>query len=72
MQKGAFLGEMADSGIHAEYENIIEGYDFTGVNVFRNAKPKELAFAAITAYHLYGWYRDNRYCGRMRQIDVSW
>ena len=21
-------------------------------------------FAAITAYHLYGWYRDNRFCGR--------
>lgn len=68
MQKGAFLGEMADSGIHAEYENIIEGYDFTGVNVFRNAKPKELAFAAITAYHLYGWYRDNRYCGRCGRL----
>ena len=68
VQKGAFLGEMADSGIHAEYENIIEGYDFTGVNVFRNAKPKELAFAAITAYHLYGWYRDNRYCGRCGRL----
>ena len=69
VQKGAFLGEMADSGIHAEYENIIEGYDFTGVNVFRNAKPKELAFAAITAYHLYGWYRDNRYCGRCGRFN---
>lgn len=35
-----------------------------GVDSFRKAKPKATAFAAITAYHLYGWYRDNHYCGR--------
>ncbi len=68
VQKGAFLGEMADAGIHAEYENIIEGYDFIGVNMFRLAKPKDVSFAAITAYHLYGWYRDNRYCGRCGKL----
>lgn len=68
VQKGAFLGETADAGIHAEYENIIEGYDFIGVNVFRNAKPKDVSFAAITAFHLYGWYRDNRFCGRCGKL----
>jgi NAD+ diphosphatase len=35
-----------------------------GVNIFRKAQPKYRAFAAITGYHLYGWYRDNRFCGR--------
>ena len=40
MQKGAFLGEMADSGIHAEYENIIEGYDFTGVKCIPQCEAK--------------------------------
>ncbi len=30
---------------------------------FRTAKPKELAFAAITAMHLHGWYQKNRFCG---------
>lgn len=62
--KGTFQGELADSDQHTEYEPILSGYVFIGVNVFRNAKPKEVSFAAITAYHLYGWYRDNRFCGR--------
>lgn len=30
----------------------------------RAKKPKEAVFAAATAWHLYCWYRDNRYCGR--------
>lgn len=62
--KGQFAGEFADENIHKEFESFIDGYEYVGVNVFRKAKPKEEAFAAITAYHLYGWYRDNRFCGR--------
>lgn len=64
LQKGKFIGEMADASVHTEYEAVLAGYAFIGVNAFRNAKPRELSFAAITAYHLYGWYRDNRFCGR--------
>lgn len=64
LQKGSFQGEMADSRVHTEYETVLEGYEFIGINIFRNAKPKEGSFAAVTAYHLYGWYRDNRFCGR--------
>lgn len=64
LQKGSFRGEMADSGIHTEYETVLKGYAFIGINIFRNARPKEVSFAAVTAYHLYGWYRDNRFCGR--------
>lgn len=30
----------------------------------RDLTNKELAFAAATAYHLYQWYRDNKFCGR--------
>ena len=30
----------------------------------RSLSHKELAFAAATAYHLYQWYRDNKFCGR--------
>lgn len=26
--------------------------------------PRQDAFAGMTAHHLYGWYRDNRFCGR--------
>lgn len=62
--KGQYIGEMADASIHKEYSAVVEGFDFVGVNSFRKAKPKATAFAAITAYHIYGWYRDNHFCGR--------
>lgn len=68
--KGQYAGEMADSCIHKEYAQVIKGYDFIGVDVFRRAKPKAAAFAAITAYHIYGWYRDNRFCGRCGTLTV--
>lgn len=62
--KGQYIGEMADASIHKEYAAVVEGFDFVGVNSFRKAKPKATAFAAITAYYIYGWYRDNHFCGR--------
>lgn len=31
---------------------------------FRTLKPKYLEFAAVTAFHLNGFYQGNRYCGR--------
>ncbi|MDO5402777.1 MAG: NAD(+) diphosphatase [Eubacteriales bacterium] len=49
---------------------LIEGYYFYGVNLFRKAKPKDRAFAAITAFHLYNWYKDNIFCGRCGKAMV--
>lgn len=68
LQKGVFTGEMTDAKVHDEYADVIKNYKFYGVNSFRKAKPKEKAFAAITAFHLYGWYRDNRFCGRCGNV----
>mgnify|MGYP000384067161 CR=1 FL=1 len=62
--RGQYAGEMADSKVHNEYTSVVEGFSFVGVDSFRKAKPKATAFAAITAYHLYGWDRDNHFCGR--------
>lgn len=31
---------------------------------FRSVKPLDISFAVITAWQLYVWYRDNKYCGR--------
>lgn len=70
IQQGIFLGEMSDSNIHSEYNSFIKGYEFIGVNSFRKAMPKYRAFAVITAYHLYGWYRDNKFCGRCGKVMV--
>lgn len=64
VQKGQFIGEMADSKVHGELDSFIEGFSFYGVNSFRKAMPKYRAYAAITSYHLFCWYRDNRFCGR--------
>ena len=40
--------------------------EFTMENteIFRRADPQYSAFAGITGYQLYIWYRDHKYCGR--------
>lgn len=43
---------------------VMPGVIRTQARNLRDLKYKELAFAAATAYHLYQWYRDNKYCGR--------
>lgn len=42
----------------------IPGITKTQARNLRDMSDRELAFAAATAYHLYQWYRDNRFCGR--------
>lgn len=39
-------------------------YPLTPVRSLRQRISKEICFAVMTAWHLYIWYRDNRYCGR--------
>lgn len=38
-------------------------FSYEIVRKFRLARPQALCFAGQTAYHLYRWYRDNRFCG---------
>lgn len=40
--------------------------EFTMENteIFRRAVPRHRAFAGITGYQLYSWYKNRRYCGR--------
>lgn len=40
------------------------GYEPHHVGELMHAMPSPLNFAAVTAFHLSGWYADNRYCGR--------
>ena len=46
-------------------EEIPEGFAFMDIRTMRQAAygPQHRLFAAITAYQLSNWYRDNRYCG---------
>lgn len=39
-------------------------YEFVRMFAMRRKKPKEHVLVAATACHLFGWYRDNQYCGR--------
>ena len=41
-----------------------EGFMFDNVRAQRRSKPKHSVYALMTAWHLYIWYRDNRFCGR--------
>lgn len=44
-----------------------EGYMYDLVRSHRLLSPKHSVYAEMTAWHLYVWYRDNRFCGRCGQ-----
>ena len=39
------------------------GFAYEPVRPLRQLKSKEICFAAMTGWHLYNWYRANRFCG---------
>ena len=47
-------------------EAIPDGFEYAPVRALRNRAtgPREVIFAAWTAFQLANWYRDNRFCGR--------
>jgi len=40
-----------------------DGYSFVNVRMLREGLRKEQYYASMTAWHLYVWYKKNRYCG---------
>ena len=47
-----------------------EGFLYDSVRAHRRLAPKHTVFAEMTAWHLYVWYRDNRFCGRCGKPTV--
>ena len=47
---------------HLIYKNL-SGYHMEPVRSFRTLLPQELAFAGITGYQLYSWYKSRKFCG---------
>jgi len=47
-----------------------EGFMFDNVRSHRKLSPKYTVYAEMTAWHLYIWYRDNRFCGRCAHPTV--
>lgn len=48
----------------------VDGFDYQTLRVIRTVRPKDECFAAMTAWHLFVWYRDNRFCGRCGESTV--
>lgn len=40
------------------------GYHYENTRQLRQLQSKDICFAAMTAWHLYVWYRNNQFCGR--------
>lgn len=49
-------------------ENIsrepLSSFSMENLEIFREADPQYRAFAGITGYQIYSWYRNHKYCGR--------
>ena len=40
------------------------GFTYENARMLRELESKDACFGAMTAWHLYNWYRNNRFCGR--------
>lgn len=49
---------MGEAGMAAEPE-----YSYEAVRLLREFRSKEQCYIALTAWHLFVWYRNNRFCG---------
>lgn len=45
-------------------------YHYEEIRQLRQLQSKDICFAVMTAWHLYVWYRDNRFCGRCSMPTV--
>ena len=61
-----YLFSLDDTNYFLVEMNVDEilGYDYMPMVKFRSMSPKHEVYVGMTAYHLYVWYRDNRFCGR--------
>lgn len=51
-------------------ELSVDGCAYEDIAIWRTSRPRENAFAAVTAFHLASWYDENRYCGRCGAENV--
>lgn len=49
-------------------ENYSEdGFEYRNIRELRYSSNRKEVYAAFTAYHLWKWYSDNKYCGKCRE-----
>lgn len=44
-------------------DSPIDGFSYEPVRTLRQLQSKEVCYAVMTGWHLYNWYRANRFCG---------
>lgn len=50
---------------------VPDGYELMDTRIFRYAEPKHYAFAGITGFQLYKWYKEHRFCGKCSSALVK-
>ncbi len=49
-----------------------DGFEYRGIREMRDLGPGKDVFVIFTAYHLWHWYKNNRYCGRCgAELELS-
>jgi NAD+ diphosphatase len=48
--------------------DLPDGYSYQDTRILRERETNSVAFAGVTAMHLYNWYSANRYCGRCSSL----
>lgn len=49
---------------------VPEGMEFVSLHDMRSRVTREVALACATGWHLYNWYKDNKFCGRCSMPTV--
>ncbi len=65
--KGVYLFSVDDKRYFladSEESNTPDGYEYRTVRELRDRCNGKELYAAFTAYHLWKWYNDNKYCGK--------
>jgi len=47
-----------------------DGFEYRNIRELRDSSNGKELFAAFTAYHLWKWYNDNKYCGKCSEMLV--
>lgn len=62
-EESYFFAEIFQVEESLRLEFAKRGYEFYKMYDLRSRRPKEAVFVGATAWHLFGWYRVNQFCG---------
>ncbi len=63
-EDGEAVPDGADDGLIKDGKNNASGYKYYSIREIRDDFSGKEVYAAFTAFHLWRWYADNKFCGR--------